>query len=376
MIKRLILLSLAFVVSCQNPNSLAFSDPNFPQALSPISETHFRMTDERLLELQKSRALDDWIGVEYFDKGSWVYSEIRNQGHKVREDLKPSFKWRVNLGVPSQLKTNLSGQSRDITMLRYALSSFLFKRGGLQVASMKFTNLFINGLWYGPYLNLELVDGVFLEKRATMGGALFKAQYRSELTLKNNVKMSQAFVQKWPAKSEADLNSIRRLEELASILDQGVVEDTLALSKILNIENALSYLAVSKLIHNKDGIRNNYYLYLNPQSKQFEFIPWDLDETFRGASVFKVYENNLFEQLEQRSDFSKRISEKMLDIWDENLLLKELGALKDSLGGYARNQNKHYQNAALEYDNDLNSITKFISDVSLQLDEMFSFVKN
>jgi spore coat protein H len=369
-------LLLALILnSCEQSDLTGLDDPKFPISSKKIPNLYLKITDIQRYEIEKSRSLDNWYAVEHLDSAGWQYSEIRNQGHKVREDLKLSYKWRSNKGARNETKVNLSGQSRDITLLRYPLSTFLFQRAGFIMPKLKFKNLFINNVWQGPYLNLELINGEFLKLNSMPEGALFKAQYRAELTLTNNVKMSQAFVQKYPDPVEADLKSLIHLEKFAEILDLGIVKDTLELSKVLDIDNAIRYLAVSKLIQNNDGIRNNYYLYLNSMSNKFEFIPWDLDETFQSANVFQIYQNNLFEQLELRSDFKKRIFQKMHEVWDEGLILQELTQLNDSLGVYAKAQGDYFLNSQESHQNELNSIVIFIKNVTSELTKLHSFAK-
>lgn len=363
------------LISCEQSDLTGLNDPKFPISSKKIPNLYLKITDIQRYEIEKSRSLDKWYAVEHLDSAGWRYSEIRNQGHKVREDLKLSYKWRSNKGARNETKVNLSGQSRDITLLRYPLSTFLFERAGFIMPKLKFKNLFINKVWQGPYLNLELINGEFLKLNSMPEGALFKAQYRAELTLTNNVKMSQAFVQKYPDPVEADLKSLIHLEKFAEILDLGIVEDTLELSKVLNIDNAIRYLAVSKLIQNNDGIRNNYYLYLNSKSNKFEFIPWDLDETFQNANIFQIYQNNLFEQLELRSDFKQRIFQKMHEVWDEDLILQELTQLNDSLGVYAKAQGDYFLNSQENHKNKLNSIVIFIKNVTSELTKLNSFAK-
>lgn len=371
----LLLLLLVCFSSCQRSDVMGLSDPDFPKSSQTLPSVFFRMSDHQKLAMEKSRSLDDWFGVEHLTSKGWKYSELRNQGHKVREDLKLSYKWRNELESLEPSKVNLSGQSRDITLLRYSLATFIFERAGFKMPRLSVLNLFINNVWQGPYLNLELVNGDFLRSNSMPEGALFKAQYRAELTLKNDVKMSQAFAQKYPDPVESDLQSLVRLEELASILDGGIVDDTLELSRVFDIENAICYLAVSKLIQNDDGVKNNYYLYLNSQTDKFEFIPWDLDETFRGADVEGVYVNNFFEQLESREDFRSRIFKKMHEIWDEAIIAGELETLNDSIGPYAGAQKRYYLNPQLEHENNIQSIRKFIQNVTIGLSESKSFVK-
>jgi hypothetical protein len=55
------------------------------------------------------------------------------------------------------------------------------------------------------------------------------------------------------------------------------------LESVFNVDGFLSYLAANTVLSNLDSIagRNcNFYLYNNPVTGRFEFIPWDLNEAF------------------------------------------------------------------------------------------------
>ncbi|MFT5158330.1 MAG: spore coat protein H, partial [Bacteroidia bacterium] len=52
---------------------------------------------------------------------------------------------------------------------------------------------------------------------------------------------------------------------------------------VLNVPNAIRFLAVEALIGHWDGYaynQNNFYIYENPATRIIEFIPYDLDNTF------------------------------------------------------------------------------------------------
>jgi hypothetical protein len=200
-----------------------------------------------------------------------------------------------------------------------------------------------------------------------VGAALFKVQYRGVLSLKYELKMSQAFVQKYPKPSVSDIESFEKLNDLARILDKGIIKDTLELSKVLNIKNALLYLGASKLCRNNDGIRNNFYLYLNPKTSKFEFIPWDLDETFGGGGVSGPFINNLFEQLEGHVDLNSRLKLYMRDIWREANLVRYLDSMNSVIAPYASVQYEYFGDDGLIYSEKLSRLEHFVHSVDRQL---------
>src|SRR5207248_1419776 len=53
----------------------------------------------------------------------------------------------------------------------------------------------------------------------------------------------------------------------------------------LDVDEFLRFLAVNALVANFDSFftgGHNYYIYLNPETNKFVFIPWDLDLSLAG----------------------------------------------------------------------------------------------
>jgi hypothetical protein len=114
------------------------------------------------------------------------------------------------------------------------------------------------------------------------------------------------------------------------------------------VDEFLRFLAVTSMVSNLDSfftIGHNYYLYLDPDSNKFVFIPWDLDLSFAGfpfmaspeqqldLSLTHPYggENKLVERLlaiqQVSAQYQKIVKELTASAFAKERLLKNLEAI-------------------------------------------------
>ena len=158
---------------------------------------------------------------------------------------------------------------------------------GLPVPQCGYSHITVNGEEWGLYLAVEAVDEVFLQTRfADATGDLYKPEgmggtgadlvYRGDdisaytnLNLKTNLETSDG-------------------SEIIALMK--ALESGDGLEEVLDIENALKYIAANVALANFDsylgGTTHNYYLY--EENGVFSVIPWDLNLAFGGFGGSKV----------------------------------------------------------------------------------------
>lgn len=72
--------------------------------------------------------------------------------------------------------------------------------------------------------------------------------------------------------------SIDALTRSIRLTDQNALHE--ALSSQLDMEEFLAYVVASVLTSNWDGFHNNHWMYLDPDTKKWQMIPWDLDKAW------------------------------------------------------------------------------------------------
>jgi len=191
-----------------------------------------------------------------------------------------------NVGDPSMLKEKLAYE-----MMRFA---------GLPASHVAYVELWIDIVddaapsnYWGVYTLVERVDRKYLGNRFGAGskdGNLYKAShaqrgpmdliYYGEKIKDYPTQNGQVAYGKMNNEAEADYSDIIALCRTIDGTQYGSEQEfTQALEDVLNIDAFLRYMAVVTILDNWDTYPytgNNYYLFNNPLSGRFEWIPWDL----------------------------------------------------------------------------------------------------
>lgn len=230
---------------------------------------------------------------------------FRLRGNTSRYSRKKSFKISFNEYVSGRKyqgvkKINLNGEHNDPTLIREKLFYDLWKKSGMVERRTNFVKIYINGLYYGLYTNLEEMDKEWLTRvYAQNGGNLYKCAYPADLVYlgteqqvyKDLVNTTATGGRVYDLQTNKTQDDYSRLVTLIAALNQPA-DSTFAanIGTILNVNNFLKALALDVATGNWDNYgynRNNYYLYDNPSSGQFDFISYDPDNTF-GVDFLQV----------------------------------------------------------------------------------------
>ena len=219
---------------------------------------------------------------------------FRLRGNTSREKIKKSFKVSFNTFKSGQKwegleKLNLNGESNDPSLLRSKLGWNLFRHFSVPAARCNHVELYINNEYKGLYLNTEHIDEEFIKKRFTYSdGNLYKCLWPADMNYKGSDpdNYKEEF---WGRKAyELKTNTLQEeYKDLAYLIDvlnnYNGIDLICTLEKILNVDLLIRCLAIDVYIGNWDGAflnKNNFYLYNDPSTGVFTFIPYDLDNTF------------------------------------------------------------------------------------------------
>lgn len=188
----------------------------------------------------------------------------------------------------------------DPSLLREKLAYEMMHFAGLPASHVAFVELWIDisddsspAEFWGVYALVERVDQKFLRSRFggdSRGGNLYKAShaqrgpmdliYYGEEIQDYPTVNGQVAYGKMNNELEADYSDIIRLCRVVDGAEYASEGELIqALESVLNVDAFLRYLAVITILDNWDSYPytgNNYYLFNNPVSGRFEWIPWDL----------------------------------------------------------------------------------------------------
>ncbi len=206
--------------------------------------------------------------------------EVRYRGANARTQPKKSWKIRFRERVDpfGADRINLNAEFMDPSLLRSHLAYTLFSFFDQPAPRTSHVNLVVNGTHKGVFVQIEQVDGAFLDRYGRSPGELFKA-------ISHGATMAPlARDSLYPLTWEHKLGDDTRhsgLKLLLSKLRYWSEDDfERKIDDVLDVDAFLFYYAVLFAIAGNDNLSKNMYLHRDPTTGRAVLIPWDIDLTF------------------------------------------------------------------------------------------------
>jgi len=266
------------------------------------------------------------LGLRYKGGGSYLASMGRlKRNLKVKLDHYDSDQ-RFH-GLKS---INLNAGAADPTRLREALAFAVYREAGVPAPRTAFAEvtLTVPGKYdkelLGLYTVIEQVDKKFLMDRfGNSKGLLMKPEVRPGRPpgvfgyLGDDWEPYKAAVgpKDEPSKKEAE-----RVIEFAKLISRADDEQfEREIGSYLDVDEFLRFLAVTAMVSNMDSFftgGHNCYIYLNPETARFVFIPWDLDLAFAGFPMMGSPDQLMELSLTKPYGGGNRLVDRLLAITD------------------------------------------------------------
>jgi spore coat protein CotH len=150
---------------------------------------------------------------------------------------------------------------------------------GLMAPRTNYVALYVNNEYYGLYFMTERVNRSFV--RARLGSAETGNLWEGELgaDMRWRGEAQAVYEPLYTLKTNETANDYSALIRLLRVLNETPnASFREEIEKVLDVRNALSYLAVNNYTVNIDsyvGLAHNYYLYQRRSDGRIMFIPWD-----------------------------------------------------------------------------------------------------
>jgi DNA-directed RNA polymerase specialized sigma24 family protein len=217
---------------------------------------------------------------------------------------KRAFKVDLNKYVKGQKLAGLNGLVfnnlvADSSFLQDSLAYEFFRDAGVPASRTAFAYLSVSvaGRWerkpLGLYVMVEPVDSQFAAERfGSRRVAILKpVTYR---LFEYSGDDWSGYAEEYDAKTELTPGQQRRIIEFARLVSKaGDTEFAAQLGEFLDLEAFARFLAGQVILSNYDGVLmdgQNFYLYVDPKSQKFGFIPWDLDLSWGGFQLWLTEE--------------------------------------------------------------------------------------
>ena len=281
------------------------------------------------------------FGIEF----PWVRGSLTAEGHTCKDvgfryagnasymasagGLKRSFKVDLDHADHSVLNglraVHLQSGALDPTKAREVMAYALFREAGVPAprTALADVTLTVPGRYDKAYLGLytlvEPIDRTFLNDRFhTDKGLLLKPQGLRGLDFLGDDW--EKYKGPYQPQSEPTPAEAKRLIEFTRLVQRdGDERFKKEIASYLDVDKFLRFMAVQALIANADGfftLGYNYYLYLDPTSNRFVFIPGDQELAFANFLMMGTADQLMDMSLAHPYSGENRLADRLLAIKD------------------------------------------------------------
>lgn len=231
-----------------------------------------------------------------FDNGT-VRDTVENIGFRLRgntsrladkKSFKVSFNTFENQKYRGLQKMNLNGEHNDPSVSRARICWDILRWMELPGSRVNHVRLYVNGDYFGLYANVEHIDDNFIETYFDNDeGDLYKCIYPADMVYKgSNPDLYKEVIfgrRAYQLRTNTERDDYTDFAKLVDVVNNTPLDELeCALEEVLHTESFLKCIAFDVLTGNWDGPhynKNNFYLYKNPATGKFHYIPYDLDNT-------------------------------------------------------------------------------------------------
>ena len=270
---------------------------------------------------------------------------VRKKGFLGSLDtVKPGLKidlteFQPNSAVHGIKKFTLNNAKQDPSLIRQCLGYQLFERAGVPAPRCNFANVTVNGKNLGVFANVEEIRKPLLGRHfGNDSGNLYEGTVSD---------FHPALIRTFEKQSNEDTNDGSDLVAVANALDVDDAKLLAALGAIVDIDAFMKFWAMEALVGHWDGYssnRNNYYLYHDPGSGKFSFIPWGADTILTDGSpiaardtaantalfAYSAITRRLVDIPQIRERYRAQMQTLLNTVWNEPTVLGEISRMETS----------------------------------------------
>jgi hypothetical protein len=255
---------------------------------------------------------------------------------------RPSFKLNFDTYEPGRRlhsleRMTLNNNRQDASNARQCMSYDMFRAVGLPAPRCSYAQVEVNGDDLGIYTHVESIKKHFLRRNfSSDAGNLYESQLGDfgEFT-KQNYQLKTN-------KEDNDRTDLNQVVEALLAEDYNLPD---LLGQTVDLNQFLDYWAMEAITGHWDGAAgnaNNHFVYRDPNSGLFTFIPWGTDGTFTLFHPLKfgtgpLYRftniaNRLYGIPEYREKFHQRVLALLDQVWKPDAMNAELDRIRNLTG--------------------------------------------
>ncbi len=314
---------------------------------------------------------------------------FRLRGNTSRTSKKKSFKVSFNTFTPGGKyygveKLNLNGEHNDPTIMRSKVMWDILRKWEIPAPRANHVRVYINGNYFGLYINVEHIDEEFVRSRfGNNDGNLYKCLWPADLAYRgtdpDSYKIWSGDRWVYELTTNEEENNFSDLAAFIGVLENSTDERLVCdLDAVFNTYDYMKVMAAQIFCGDWDGYlynKNNFYLYHNTLTGKFEYIPYDVDNTFGidwfnidwaarniygwqpGGSEMRPLYNRLVNHPVLREQFSRYAEQFITSTLDTDSLVLAIEERKLMIAPYVGTDPWYPLDYGYHYDDFLNSYT-------------------
>ena len=339
-------IDVQITVSEKDWNTIRYQSRDFVSALN--EKRQFGPLDHPYTYVDASVSID---GMVFPKVGLRKKGFIGSQSH-----TRPSLKIRLNHvdkegGIEGLTNLTLNNNKQDISQVSQFMGYALFNAIGSPAPRCAYAKVTVNGKSLGIYSHVETVRKPLLKRAfGNDDGPLYEGTV---------VDFNEEWENSFEHKRGDDTLGREKIIALIDVLADDQVTEA-AIGELVDLDSFYRFWATESLLGFWDGYSgngNNYFIYLNPDTGKFQFLPWGADSLFtnfkmdfrrntqgpisvktQGLIAYRLY------QLEAGSErYAKTMMELLKSHWNEEELFTELDRIAAMIQSYLLPEQREFR---------------------------------
>lgn len=310
-------------------------EPSVDVGALGLREIQIRMSDGHETQLVHGGKKKAQVPARATVDGESVPGWISISGNGTLDHIKKTYRFDEASGTGS---VKYSAQAQDRSFLRSLLGARVLEELGIETPEVEPVVLSMNGRFVGLFLRIERINRAFFERRDIEPVRLYKSKtWRASFKRSHIGNADHCFEAKIGELVPAEIDA---LIELANA--EPTDESLERLRKILDVDEAVRYLAAQLFLANWDGFSNNIHLLREEGSAPFRLIAWDWERSYselKGIG-FLLSINRLFGQIARHPSLAASLKAQLRALQEESFPRERIEAILDE---EARRISRAYQ---------------------------------